>query len=332
MQGYNVQEAGRMSVAIHPSEARPSEARAQARFRLPVIAGVAGGGVALVVFAVGAFSFFSDLADPRSRPTRIAPVASQWPDLKDGVPALAPTTGGPVIEPRRASLPSAEPAPAPSPPLPVQAAAAIPVAAPAQATAPAQTAPTAQATLPAQATPPTQAALPARGAATVQAAAASPARGTPPIEPASTLPATGRTAAALAPAKVTVPLPPSRSETVRAKTEQPAKFVSLPAPKAKPEIAKAEARVEAKSESKPEAKAETAKADAARKAMPAPRNRTAETRPTQTASAQPPAANPAQDSADEPELLGVKIPGGRQIREGWDAAVSGLLGKKSGNE
>lgn len=324
MQGYNVQEAGRMSVAIHPSEARPSEARAQARFRLPVIAGAAGGGVALVVFAVGAFSFFSDLADPRSRPTRIAPVASQWPDLKDGVPALAPTTDGPAIEPRRASLPIAEPTPSTSSPVPVKATAPIPVAVPTQATALVQAAAPAQATLPAQATPPTQAALPARGAATVQAAASSPTRGNPPIEPAPTVPATGRTAAALPPAKVTVPLPPSRSETVRAKTEQPAKFVSLPAPKAKPEIAKAE--------TKPEAKAETAKADAARKAVPAPRNRTAETRPTQTASAQPPAANPAQDSADEPELLGVKIPGGRQIREGWDAAVNGLLGKKSGGE
>ncbi len=315
-----------MSVAIHPSEARPSEARAQARFRLPVIAGVAGGGVALVVFAVGAFSFFSDLADPRSRPTRIAPVASQWPDLKDGVPALAPPTGGPVTAPRRASLPSAEPTP--SPPVPAQAATPIPVAAPAQATAPVQAAAPVQATLPAQATPTTQAVLPARGAARVQAAAALSARGNPPIEPAPTVPATGRTAAALPPAKVTVPLPPSRSETVRAKTEQPAKFVSLPAPKAKPEIAKAEN----KPETKLEAKAETAKADAARKAVPAPRNRTAETRPPQTASAQPPAANPAQDSADEPELLGVKIPGGRQIREGWDAAVNGLLGKKSGSE
>ncbi|WP_244573399.1 hypothetical protein [Methylorubrum populi] len=121
-----------------------------------------------------------------------------------------------------------------------------------------------------------------------------------------------------------MPLPPSRSETVRAKTEQPAKFVSLPAPKAKSEIAK--------SESKPEAKAEVAKADAARKAVPASRNRAAETRPTQTASAEAPSAKPAPDAADEPELLGVKIPGGRQIREGWDAAVNGLLGSKSAGQ
>ena len=60
------------------------------------------------------------------------------------------------------------------------------------------------------------------------------------------------------------------------------------------------------------------------------RARAPEAKPTQTASAQAPAASPpaAREASDEPELLGVKIPGGRQIREGWDAAVSGLLGDK----
>ncbi|EHP89751.1 hypothetical protein MetexDRAFT_5355, partial [Methylorubrum extorquens DSM 13060] len=115
MQGYNVQEADRMSVTIHPSQTRPAESRAPARRRLPVILGAAGGSAALLVFAVGAFAFFSDLADPRSRPARIAPVASQWPDLKDGVPALAPASVG-LPEARRASLPAAEPvAPAAAP-------------------------------------------------------------------------------------------------------------------------------------------------------------------------------------------------------------------------
>lgn len=283
MQGYNVQEADRMSVTIHPSQTRPAESRAPARRRLPVILGAAGGSAALLVFAVGAFAFFSNLADPRSRPARITPVASQWPDLKDGVPALAPASIG-LPEARRASLPAAEPAPA---------AAATPEVAP-------------------------------------------PARANLQIEPAPTVPAATRTAAALAPAKVTVPLPPSRSEMVQAKTEQPARFVSLPA-KTKPEIAKTEAKVEARTKTdsakadavKTEtAKAETAKADLSRKPAPVVRNRATEARPTQTASAQAPAARPVQDAAEEPELLGVKIPGGRQIREGWDAAVSGLLGDK----
>ncbi|CAO4194506.1 hypothetical protein LFADAHJC_LOCUS2863 [Methylorubrum extorquens] len=291
MQGYNVQEADRMSVTIHPSQTRPAESRAPARRRLPVILGAAGGSAALLVFAVGAFTFFSDLADPRSRPARIAPVASQWPDLKDGVPALAPAAVG-LPEARRASLPAAEPvAPAAAPP-PAPVAAAAPEIAP-------------------------------------------PARANLPIEPAPTVPAAARTAAALAPAKVTVPLPPSRSEMVQAKTEQPARFVSLPA-KTKPEIAKVEAKVEARTKTEiakaETAKVEPAKADPSRKPAPVLRNRATEARPTQTASAQAPAARPAQDAAEEPELLGVKIPGGRQIRDGWDAAVSGLLGSKSGGE
>jgi hypothetical protein len=319
LQGYNVQEADRMSVAIHPSETRPSEARAQARFRLPVVAGIAGGSAALLVFAVGAFSFFSDLADPRSRPARIAPVASQWPDLKDGVPALAPSVAGSPPEPLRASLAAVEPA---APASTATAPAAVQVAAPVQVATPVQV------------TPPAQVAAPTRAAEPVRAATppASPARANLPIEPAPTVPAAIRTAATVAPAKVMVPLPPTRSESVRAKTEQPAKFVSLPAPKAKSESAKVEAKGEAKGEAKSEAKSEVARTDAARKAVPTARNRAAETRPTQTASAQPPAAKPAQDTADEPELLGVKIPGGRQIREGWDAAVNGLLGGKSAGE
>nr|WP_245268110.1 hypothetical protein [Methylorubrum extorquens] len=291
MQGYNVQEADRMSVTIHPSQTRPAESRAPARRRLPVILGAAGGSAALLVFAVGAFAFFSDLADPRSRPARIAPVASQWPDLKDGVPALAPASVG-LPEARRASLPAAEPvAPAAAPP-PAPVVAAAPEIAP-------------------------------------------PARANLPIEPAPTVPAASRTAAALAPAKVTVPLPPSRSEMVQAKTEQPARFVSLPA-KTKPEIAKTEAKVEARTKTEiakaETAKVEPAKADPSRKPAPVVRNRATEARPTQTASAQTPAARPAQDAAEEPELLGVKIPGGRQIRDGWDAAVNGLLGSKSGGE
>lgn len=292
LQGYNVQEADRMSVTIHPSQTRPAERRAPARRRLPVILGAAGGGAALLVFAVGAFSFFSDLADPRSRPARIAPVASQWPDLKDGVPALAPASVDLPPEARRASLPAAEPtAPVASPP-------PAPVAAVAPEIAP-------------------------------------PVRANLPIEPAPTVPAAARTAAALAPAKVTVPLPPSRSEMVQAKTEQPARFVSLPA-KTKPEIAKTEAKVEARTKSDTtkteKAKVEAAKSDLSRKPAPVIRNRAADARPAQTASAQVPAARPAQDAAEEPELLGVKIPGGRQIREGWDAAVSGLLGGKSNSE
>lgn len=283
-----------MSVAIHPSETRRSEPHRLGSghaARLRTVAGLAGGGAALIAFAVGAFSFFSDLADPRARPVRVASVASQWPDLKDGVPALAPADASPDL--RRASLPP-EPAPAaaplpPAPPAPVQA--SVPE------------------------TPP-------------------PIRVNLPIEPAPTVPPAARTATIVAPAKVTLPLPPSRTETVRAKPEQPARFVSLPAPKAK-EAVQAEHKREAKaataksdSAKSDSAKSDSAKPEAARKAVPPTRSRTAEAKPTQTASAQAPAAQPVHEASDEPELLGVKIPGGRQIREGWDSAVNGLFGSK----
>ncbi|MEH3120119.1 MAG: hypothetical protein PGN25_21655 [Methylorubrum populi] len=280
-QGNNVQEADRMSVAIHPSETRRPAGRPTFRPRLKAMAVLAGGGVTLLAFTLGAFSFFSDLAGPRAKPVRIAPVASQWPDLKDGVPALAeaPAASPPVL--RQASRPAAEPAPA----TPVR---SIPVA-PAQASVPAPT--------------PAQAAL--------------------PIEPAPTVPPAARTAASVGPARVAIPLPPSRTETVKAKTvkaktEQPARFVSLPAPKAR-EAAGTEAKAVA---SKPD----TTQSEAGHRLAPPARNRTAEAQPAQTASAQAPAPQPAQDAPDEPELLGVKIPGGRQIREGWDSAVNGLLG------
>ncbi|WP_353612440.1 hypothetical protein [Methylobacterium sp. Leaf456] len=311
MQGYNVQEAGRMSVAIHPSETRPNQApprAGRARPRLRLAAGIVLGGTALAGFTVGAFSFFSSLADPRVRPVAVAPVASQWPDLKDGVPALAE---GPAAAPTRLSLPPAEPPTQRTemPVAPIQAAKAVPVKAePARA----------EIVKPAVAKIET----PEPRAEPVRAAASG--RPNLPIEPASTL-APARTAAPVVPAKVAAPLAPARTETVRAKAEQPARFVSLPAkpetpkPEArKPEAPKAEAKATPRSD-----KAE--KAEAARKQVARPRVATAEATP-----AAPASAPAAAVTDDEPELLGMKIPGGRQLRDGWNATVGGLMGKKDG--
>lgn len=310
MQGYNVQEASRMSVAIHPSETRPNAGpprAGRARQRLRLAAGIVLGGTALAGFTVGAFSFFSGLADPRAKPARVAPVASQWPDLKDGVPALAEGLGA---EPTRLSLPPAEPpaqradaAPAPTP---VQTAKAEPVQAPPARIGPAK---------PEAHKPETPKPEPVRAAAS--------GRPNLPIEPAATLAPT-RTAAPVTPAKVAAPLAPARAETVRAKAEQPARFVSLPA---KPEAPKAESRkpeapkAEAKATPRPE------KAEAARKPAARTRVTTAEAAPAAPAPAPAPVAAATDD---EPELLGVKIPGGRQIRDGWNATVGGLMGKKDG--
>nr|WP_232631113.1 hypothetical protein [Methylobacterium sp. Leaf118] len=301
LQGYNVQEADRMSVAIHPSETRHAEAApppARAPSRLRLLGGIALGGTALAVFTAGALTFFSGLADPRARPARVAPVASQWPDLKDGVPALS---GGPAAEATRITLPPAEP------PLRTEATrAASPVVAPIQAAA---------------ATP---APIPAEPTRTASVATAG--RPNLPIEPTQTLPP-ARAAAPVTPAKVAPALAPSRAETVRAKPEQPARFVSLPVAKAKAETAKVET-----------AKPETAKAEAPKSGATKPekaeaaRKTAARTRVTEATPADAPPARSPPVADDEPEVLGMKIPGGRQIRAGWDALLGGKSGGEGGGE
>lgn len=319
MQGYNVQEASRMSVAIHPSETRPNAGPPRAvgaRPRLRLAAGIVLGGAALAGFTAGAFSFFSGLADPRVRPVPVAPVASQWPDLKDGVPALAE---GPTPAPTRLSLPPAEPPPQRAEAAPVAPAPAVP---PAQAAAKAEPF-RAEIAKPAVAKPavakieaPEQKAEPVRAAVS--------GRPNLPIEPAATL-APARTAAPVTPAKVAATLAPARAETVRAKAEQPARFVSLPgkAEALKPEAPKPESpKAEAKATPRPE------KAEAARKPNARTRVTTAEATPAAPSPA--PAPAPAAAAEDEPELLGMKIPGGRQLRDGWNATVGGLMGKKDG--
>lgn len=313
MQGYNVQEADRMSVAIHPSETRRAEAPPRAvpgASRLRLLGGLALGGTALAVFTAGALSFFSGLADPRARPVRVAPVASQWPELKDGVPALS---DGATAEAPRLNLPRAEPPPRAETP-------AIATAAP-----PAVQARAAEA-------------APIRSEPTRTASVAPTGRPNLPIEPAQTLPP-ARAAAPVTPAKVAPALAPSRAETVRAKEEQPARFVSLPAPKAKSETAKSETAKAEKIEAakadpvKPEAGraavTKPEKAEAARKPAAPARTRVTEARPADAPATAP---APAAVAEDEPEVLGMKIPGGRQIRAGWDAAVGGLLGGKKDGE
>lgn len=322
-----------MSVAIHPSETRLQTATPPARRARPhlrLAAGIVLGGTALAGFTAGAFSFFSGLADPRARPVPVAPVASQWPDLKDGVPALAE---GPAAQPTRLSLPPARPPAEP----PTQRADAAPV----QAPPPAQVAKAEPAKIePAKAEPPRVVAVRTEAAKSELAKPelakpepkAEPVRAAAsecpnlPIEPAQTL-APSRMAASVAPAKVAAPLAPARAETVRAKAEQPARFVSLPGKSETPksEASKSDALKAEALKSEAKATPRPGKAEAARKPAARTRVTTADATP---AAAPPPSAPAAAD--DEPELLGVKIPGGRQLREGWNAAVGGLIGKKDG--
>jgi len=275
-----------MTVAIHPTEARPhpTEARPASRSRGVLFAGF--GLLALGAFAAGSFSFFSTLADPRAKP-RSSLAAASWPELKDGVPALAETApaGVPVQNlPRQrpseservANGPAVPVAPVASPAEPIRAQAARPAPEPAPALAPVAQAP----------------ALPARET-----------KRTPPIENAATVAVTSKAVPLVAPRAVTA-IAPARAETVKAKPAQPSRFVSLPS-----EGGRAEAPTQ---KPKPAAKvAAPAKPQA----------------PKLVADAQPAPAVPSA-APDEPEVMGVKIPGGRQIRDGFKA-VGSLFGGES---
>lgn len=108
-----------MSVEIDPSEMRgPAAARAvtggrpaAARLgRTLLLAGL--GGFGLVGLSAGAYSMLSGLAGPPLGKARLARGAADWPDLKDGVPALAPASAS-AAAPQRAqalvSAPAAQP-------------------------------------------------------------------------------------------------------------------------------------------------------------------------------------------------------------------------------
>lgn len=277
-----------MTVSIAPSEVRSRSSVETSSvktrgIRLPLrtilIAGIGGAG--LTAFSICAFSFFSDLADPRARMPRVAPIAAKMPDLKDGIPALSPESA-PSEPPRAANLNLPRPsAPAPTAPEPI-----APSPAPAMAAASEPAAPRSRTG-------------PASKAAIL------------PIQNVTTL-AVARTAAVIAPPRVAATLAPARDETVRAKVGQPSSFVSL-APQADVQ------RVpQAVSEPAPE----RTEASAAQKRKPAPAKvaaRKPAAKPVADASeASPgPAAPAAPSASDDNEILGMPIPGGRQIRAGF---------------
>lgn len=298
-----------MSVTIDPSETRrpasPAPRPSHVNLRLVLLSSL--GILGLAGFGVLAFTTLGDLAGPQfTRPSlakisAASPVtkhsASEWPDLRDGVPALAPS------QPKAA---------APAPTLAVAAPAKV-ERLPAAATPP---------VVQAAVKPPEPPSLPA-SAPVVQAvevkipekrlevaATQKPVR-LPPIEnaavlpparPASLIPAT-RTAAVIAPLStettrsratngIFTALPPERETTPRKPVATAA------APHAKPAAAKTAA-----------AKPAAAKPAAAK-----------------VASAAAPEAMPASAAAEESEqteLFGLKVPSlapaGRKIAEGVEA-------------
>lgn len=284
-----------MTVTIDPSEIRPGPVALTRRPTLPVrtILLTAGGGLGLVAFTFGAFSFFSGLADPRARTIRPMPFAASLPDLKDGVPALVPSAATGQTAKREASVVSPTPAPEreevglraeaqPTPRAPLQVASAEPPAAVSDATG----------------------SVAPRGAATV-----AKIRPAPPIENAAVVAADRTSVPLVAPARIAGPLAPAKAETVRARTAEPRAFASLPSEPTKPEPTKPE----------------SAKPVAAGKPKPAHARATA-AKPVAEASAQPQPmaqAKPVSDASDDPEVMGVKIWGGREIRNGIKAVFGG---------
>ena len=263
-------------LVLDPSETREPRSAAPARGPAPAKAGL--GRVALVsalgLAGLGAFagatSLMSGLVSPKpASAVAIRHKAADWPDLKDGLPALAgvPAAGSTGTAAARISLPPAEPPVAEAAqraaaePPPVRAADAKPLDTPLdlRASDPKVPAPPA----------PLQPVEPVRAAA----------RPAPPIENAPVI-GPARQASVLPPPRPVSVLPARTAETVRARTASTTFAALPPEPAAKPEIAKPES-----------AKSETAKPEATRAVPAAPL----------TEQAPPPAAAKAAGRGEEPK-------------------------------
>ncbi|WP_375409440.1 hypothetical protein [uncultured Methylobacterium sp.] len=201
-----------MSVTIDPSETRRSPQALARRATSPVlrnlVLGVLGSG-ALVGFSVGAYSMMGEFARPQLAKVAIGRQAAEWPDLKDGLPAMVSSTGEAARPPSRngdAENAGAKSANAKSADVKSTSAALALPAVPVAATVP--------------------------DAPPRNAAASSP-RPLPPIETATVV-ASVRIAPLVPPAAMASPVPPSRAETVRARAAE-TQFTALPAdPSAQP--------------------------------------------------------------------------------------------------
>ncbi|MCJ2083059.1 hypothetical protein [Methylobacterium sp. J-090] len=225
-----------MSIALDPSEMRaPVEGRAPGTPKAPSRVGRLAlmtvlGGVGLVGLSAGAYSMLSGLAGPPPSKVRMGRVSADWPDLRDGVPALAPSHR-------------------PSSPVPVPAAieAAVPDPAPLKAVS-----------APVEAKPAQVASV---------APAAKPAR-LPVIENAATVPAAP--AVALVEKARTAPLvAPTPIETTRARTTTGGTFAALPPAPALSEAAPKPKAAPVVARTKPAAKPAPATAEKVAAAQPA---------------------------------------------------------------
>ena len=282
-----------MPVTIDPSETRspavPASRPSRLHLRIVLLSGL--GVLGLAGFAALASSMLGGLAGPQyTRPTlqsaATAQKASEWPDLRDGVPALAPARVEPVkVVDQKSDKAKAD--------TPASVTGTVPADAKITATPPSIQAAVAQpAITPAAVTPE----APASQKRIEAAATPKPAR-LPPIENAAVLPP-ARPADLVPAARTATLIPPSPNETTRSRAtsgtftaltserEAPAKRVApTPAAHAKP---------------------------AAVKPVPA-----------KVAAAAAPPEPPAEAEAEHTEVFGMKVPSlapaGRKIAEGVEA-------------
>ncbi|GJE58087.1 hypothetical protein [Methylobacterium trifolii] len=208
-------------LTLDPSETRPVRAaaarppgRAGGRVVLFSVLGVAG----LGAFGLGATNLLAGLAGPPKPRIAVRQNASDWPDLKDGMPALAT---GSVAPPRGSVPPVAAVAPEPAVEPPARTAALVP---PEPAIRPAAV----DTVLPKPVV---------EKPVFEKPVAEKPARRLPVIENAAVI-GPARQASLVAPSKTVATVSPRPAETVRAR-EAGATFAALP-----PEPAKAKPRPE----------------------------------------------------------------------------------------
>lgn len=300
-----------MPVTIDPSETRrpaPPVARPpRAGLRLVLLSGL--GVLGLAGFTALASSVLGGLAGPQFvRPTLKSAAstqsASDWPDLRDGVPALAPVK--PVTD-RASAKPISETVsatPEPDRTVAATASTARPSAAMPLAAMPVPPAPPAPVVASSPAATPaalTQAAKPAEAAAAPKPARLPPIENAtvlPPARPASLVPAT-RTATLVA---------PSPAETTRSRAT-PGTFTALPP---EPEASKRKTVVTAPQPTiKPPAAQAAKPAHAAKPPVP------------KVASATAPEPQAAEAEPEHTEVFGLKVPSlapaGRKLAEGVEA-------------
>ncbi|WP_311276342.1 hypothetical protein [Methylobacterium sp. WCS2018Hpa-22] len=305
-------------VADKPVAARPVKpgsklgSKPAARGRMVVLGTL--GCVVVAGLSYAAYSAMGSLAGPQvARPNlyqmqkaqALQAKAADWPDLRDGVPALASAAGSPAPA-RETGIQLVERRALVEEPAKAEASSKVQLTAPVEATAKVEAPPKVD-------TPVTLAA--ATPAPSIVKAEAPRPKALPPIEPVS-LALPPNALSPIVPNRVASVIAPSAAQTIRARSAATS-FASLP-----PEPARAEAGAET---TKPSASVVVKPAASVAKpsvavAKPKPAK---PAKPVQEASAEPAAAPAAAPEPEQSEIFGLKVPSlapaGRKIAESVEA-------------